>query len=120
MAGEILAMIPTVGPWMRANVARRREVAAFTSGGLRASRMMSSAVSMSGLRPGKSLGGSVGWRTDSAHGDRFPGVHVNDDPISEWFLKWDLNDVLAVVATSERSGGGDYLNLHVLVGFPQE
>ena len=44
---------------------------------------------------------------------------VNDDPVSQWLSKVDINVIIAVVATVEGSGEGNHLDLDVDVRLPE-
>ena len=52
---------------------------------------------------------------------RLAGVLVDDDSISQGFLKLDLDSIIAIVsASSKRPGGSDNFDLHIAVRFPQQ
>ena len=46
--------------------------------------------------------GLSGLSSDCGDAHYLPGVVVNDDPVSQWVSKVDLNSILAVIATSGK------------------
>ena len=63
--------------------------------------------------------GLSGLSSDCGDAHYLSGVLVNDGPVSQWVSKVDLNSILAVIATSERSGEGHHPNPYVDIRLPQ-